>query len=92
MTYYDHEAFARHNARLADQGVSVERDNGWIYLDGRRLSPRDARDLAVALTDAIRLSRDRVQVGTLRYTDSAQILDRDASPIGVALAALRRIF
>lgn len=56
------------------------------------LSQRAARDLALDLVQAIRLSQDRSQIGTKHYHDSEAILRRQESPLGQAIAALRRLF
>lgn len=67
-------------------------EKGFIVLGDERLTSREAIDHAIALVESVRLSRDRNQVETANYYDSKHIIERQESPLGRALDALRKVF
>lgn len=74
-------------------GVEVRvDDSGWVLLDGRRLDQAQAIQVAEALAQAVQDSIYRGQRDTPRYRSSAGILERQQSPLGEAIYALRRVF
>jgi len=78
--------------RVADFTVHVDPTDGWIYLDGVRMTQRDAVDLAAALVQGVQRSIDRYQMDRPSYYDTAQILARSESALGRALTALTKVF
>lgn len=72
-------------------------DDGWIRLQqyghfgDRRFCQRDVIDLATLLVESYRLSTDRNQIGRPSYYDTVNIERRANSPVGKALAALRKV-
>src|SRR5215471_2595692 len=60
--------------RQADFTVHVDPTDGWIYLDGVRMTQRDAVDLAAALVQGVQRSIDRYQMDEPHYYDTVQIL------------------
>ncbi len=57
-----------------------------------RLSQKAAINLATQLAMGVQLSIDRTQVLEPGYYDSARIIERNDSPLGRAISALRAVY
>ena len=83
--------------RDATWAVAVD-DKGFIKLDHyghhgeRRLSHREAIDLAAALTQSVQDAIYRNQKGTPGFHRTENILRRAESPLGQAITALKRVY
>lgn len=73
--------------------VTVD-DLGFVCLDMdiRKLSQREAIDIAIALTEAAQQSVYRGQIGTSRFHSSVGIQERQNSRLGRAIAALKNVY
>ena len=67
-------------------------ERGFIVLGEHVLPPREAAILAYGLIDACERSINRVQMQAPGYNDSRWILQRMQSPLGVAKAAIAKLF
>lgn len=71
--------------------VSLD-EQGYVLLGDRKLSQREAVDLAAALVQGAQDSIYRGQVGTSHYHSSQGILERQESKMGKAISALRKVY
>jgi len=71
----------------------VETDaNGWIFIDGMRLTQAEAIATAGRLAKAVEDSIWRNQKNTRWFHDSENILRRQNSKLGLAITALSKVY